>query len=127
MAVNVTNSTLTTFNSEVVLTKNAATSSTIDETEVFTVTPTKADHKVVYIIENGSATNALAYSIAAGDYWAGGSAKTGSVAANSSEVIVLEGAKYKAQAGTVSITLTPASGKILSTDHAAKVAVIELP
>jgi len=127
MAVSVTNTDISTFNSEVELTKNAATSTTIDETEVFTITPTAPDHKVIIMIENGSGAGALGWSVAAGDYWAAGSALTGSVADGKTEVIILEGAKYKAQAGTISITLTPASGKILKTDHAAAIAVIQIP
>lgn len=128
MAVTVTNTDIETFNTEVAVTKNAATSTTIDQTEVFTITPTKADEKVCIIVENGAGHGALAWSVAAGDYWAApGSALTGSVADGASETIVLEGAKYKKQAGTVLITLTPASGKILLTNHAAKIAVIELP
>lgn len=127
MAVTVTNSTITAFNTEVAKTANAATSTTIDETEVFTITPTAPDYKVVVEIVNGAGHGALAWSIAAGDYWAATDALTGSAADGAPEVIVLEGAKYKAQAGTIAITLTPASGKRLLTDHAAQVNVIELP
>lgn len=128
MAVNTTNTDISKFNTEVTLTKNAATSTVIDETEVFTITPTKADHKTVITIENGAGHGALAWSFAAGDYWAAPkSALAGSVADGTSEVIVLEGAKYQAQAGTIALTLTPAAGKRLLTDHAAKVAVVQLP
>lgn len=127
MAVTVSNSTITTFNTEVVKQNNPATSATIDATEVFTITPTESDEKVVVEIKNGAGHGALAYSVAAGDYWAAGSALTGSVADGATHLVVLEGAKYKLQAGTVAVTLTPASGKRLLTDHAAAVNVIELP
>lgn len=127
MAVTVTNSTISTFNTEVAATANAATSSVVDATEVFTITPTKADYKVAITIENGAGHGALAWSFAAGGFYAAGSAKTGSVADGAREVIVLEGAKYKALAGTIALTLTPASGKRLLTDHAAKVVVVEMP
>lgn len=127
MSVSVTNSTITTFNTEVVLTNNPATSTVIDATEVFTITPTESDEKVVIEIKNGAGQGALAWSVAAGDYWAAGSALTGSVADGATELIVLEGAKYKAQGGTIAITLTPAAGKILLTNHAAAVNCIELP
>lgn len=127
MAVSVTNTSITTFNTEVELTPNAATSTTIDETEVFTITPTVADHKVLIEVVNGAGHGTLAWSVAAGDYWAAGDALTGSVADGKTELIILEGAKYKAQAGTVALTLTPASGKRLLTDHAAEVNAIELP
>ena len=75
---------------------------------------------------NGPTHGAVAWSIAAGDYWAAGSAKTGSVAQATTELIMLEGAKYKTQAGTIAITLTPASGKRLLTDHAAAVNCIQI-
>jgi hypothetical protein len=127
MAVTVSNTTLTAFNTKVELVDNAATSSVIDATEVFTITPSKADYKTVIRIKNGTGQGALAWSFAAGTFWAGGSALTGSVADGKTDVIVLEGAKYQAQAGTISLTLTPASGKRLLTDHAAAVAVIQLP
>lgn len=126
----VTNSTIATFNTEVVLSKTDATSTVVDGTEVFTITPTKADEKVVVMIENGAGQGALSWSVAAGDYWAAKSAKTGSVADGATEVIVLEGAKYEKQDGTISVTLTPAAGKFLASGaggHAAKVAVIETP
>lgn len=127
MAVSVVNSTITKFNTEVVKTNNPATSTVIDATEVFTITPTESDEKVVVEIKNGAGHGALAWSVGAGDYWAAGSALTGSVADGATEVVVLEGAKYKLQAGTIAVTLTPAAGKILLSNHAAAVNVIELP
>jgi hypothetical protein len=127
MAVSVTNSTIATFNTEVVFTNNPATSTVIDATEVFTITPTESDEKVLIQIVNGAGHGALGWSVAAGDYWAAGDALTGSAADGKTELIVLEGAKYKAQAGTIAITLTPASGKILLSNHAAAVNCIELP
>jgi hypothetical protein len=130
MAVTVTNSTIAKFNTPVDVTVNAATSTTVDGTEVFTVTPSKQDYKVAITIENGAGQGALGYSISAGDYWAGTSPLEGSVADGGREVVVLEGAKFKKQDGTEAITLTPAAGKFLAAGtggHAAKVSVIELP
>lgn len=127
MAVAAVNSTLT-VNTIGTVTENAATSSVIDATEVFTLTPTKADHKVLIIIRNvASNQGTITYSIAAGTYWAAGAALTGSVAQGLARAIVLEGAKYKAQAGTIAITFTPASGKRLLTDHLMVVDVIQMP
>lgn len=127
MAVTVTNTTISDFNTITTITDNAATSSTIDQTEVFTITPTKDDGKVVIEIENGPTHGTITYSVAAGGFWAAGSALTGSVAQDTKRAIVLESAKYKAQNGTIAITFTPASGKRLATDHALKVRVIQLP
>ena len=127
MAVAVQNATMV-LNTITTVTRNAATSSTIDQTEVFTITPTKSDEKVLIYIENVAADQGtVTYSIAAGGYWAAGAALTGSVAQGVGRAIVLEGAKYKAQAGTIAITFTPATGKRLLTDHALRVSVIQMP
>ncbi|MFD0673928.1 hypothetical protein [Cohnella sp. GCM10027633] len=127
MAVSCTN-TNPTENTITTATRNAATSSTIDQTEVFTITPTKADNKVLIYIENVAADQGtLTYSIAAGGFWAAGAALTGSVAQGVGRCIVLEGGKYKAAAGTIAITFTPASGKRLLTDHALRVTVFQMP
>jgi hypothetical protein len=127
MAVAVTNTNMV-LNTITTVTRNAATSSTIDQTEVFTITPSKSDEKVLIYIENvATDQGTVTYSIAAGGYWAAGAALTGSVAQGVGRAIVLEGAKYKAQAGTIAITFTPAAGKRLLTDHALRVSVIQMP
>lgn len=126
MAVSVTNTDVVTVNTEYAVTKNAATSTVIDATEVFTITPTKGVEKVLIFIEvTAGDQGAVAYSVAAGEFWAATSALTGSVAQGTTDVITLETAKYMAQAGTIAITFTPASGKRLLTDHALKVYVVE--
>jgi hypothetical protein len=125
MAVTITNTKLVSMNTGLAMTANAATSTVIDTAEVFTATPTRPDYKLVYIIYNGSGHGAITYSIAVGDFWAGTSAVTGSVAAGASVAIELEGGRVKQDDGTVAITLTPASGKRLLTDHAAGMYVIE--
>lgn len=126
MAVTAVNTQLVT-NTITTITENAATSSVIDATEVFTITPTKADARVAIIIENGPTHGTLTYSIAAGDFWAAGSALTGSVAQATERGIVLEGARYKKNDGTIVITFTPASGKRLATDHALSVKIVQMP
>lgn len=126
MAVTAVNTQLV-ENTITTITDNAATSSVIDATEVFTITPTKADARVAIIIKNGPTHGSVTYSIDAGDFWAAGNALTGTVAQATSRGIVLEGAKYKKNDGSYSITFTPASGKRLATDHALVVQVIQLP
>lgn len=126
MAVTVTNTTLVAYNTSVAKTNNPATSTVADEVEVFTITPTKSDYKVMIEIVNGPTHGTISFSIAAGGYWAAGSALTGTVAQATTRLIVLEGAKYKALAGTIAITLTPASGKKLLTDHASAVNCIQI-
>lgn len=127
MAVSCTNTNILKYDTEYTVTKNAATSSVIDATEVFTITPTKADANMVISLTVATGHGAVAYSVAAGGQWASVSALTGSVAEAATEAIVLEGAKYKSTSGTYVITLTPASGKRLLTDHAATMQVIEMP
>lgn len=127
MAVSATNSTMI-ENTITTITANAATSSVVDATEVFTITPTKGDDKVVIVINNAATDQGtITYSIAAGGFWGAGVALTGSVAQGLSRGIVLESYRYKAEAGTIAITFTPASGKRLLTDHLLNVKVIQLP
>lgn len=127
MAVSTTNSQMV-ENTITTITANAATSSVIDATEAFTITPTKADYKTLITINNvAAAQGTITYSIAAGGYWASLNALTGSVAQGLSRGIVLEGAKYKGATGTIVITFTPASGKRLLTDHTMTVQVINMP
>jgi hypothetical protein len=127
MAVAVTNSNITAYNTVTTITDNPATSSVVDATEVFTITPTKPDGRVLIEIENGPTHGTVTYSIAAGGFWAAGSALTGSVAQDTKRGIVLESGKYKSAAGTIAITFTPASGKRLLTDHLLKMRVTQLP
>lgn len=126
MAVAVTNSSPT-ENTITTLTDNPATSSVIDATEVFTITPTKSDQRVLIEIENGPTNGTITYSIAAGGFYAASAALTGSVAQDLCRGLVLEGSKYKSATGTIVITFTPASGKRLLTDHALVVRVIQMP
>lgn len=126
MAVTVTNTTLSAYDTEYTVVANAATSAVIDEAEVFTVTPTKSGHKVTIHLTNGVGHGAFTYSVPVGDLWASDTATalTGSVAAGATEVIQLEDGIHL-NGGAYAITLTPASGKRLLTDHAASMAVIE--
>ena len=127
MAVAVTNSKIAALNADQTLTANVATSTTIDQAEVFTITPTGKPNKTAIIFVNGAGHGAYTYSIAAGaNVFKAGAAKTGSIAAGASEVIQLDLGRYTTATGTVLVTLTPASGKRLLSDHAASMSVIEL-
>jgi hypothetical protein len=66
MAVSITNTLISALNADQTLTKCAATSSTLNEAEVFTYTPTGKDHKVLIGFYVGDSHGAVAYSIAAG-------------------------------------------------------------
>lgn len=127
MAVTVTNTKISALNADQTFTANAATSSTIDQAEVFTITPTGKANKTAIVFTNGAGHGAFTYSIAAGaNVFKAAAAKTGSIAAGASEVIQLDLGRYTSSTGTVVVTLTPASGKRLLTDHAASMSVLEL-
>lgn len=126
MAVAVTNTTIAALNADQTLTANAATSSVVDATEVFTITPTASGGKLALLFYNGTGHGAITYSIAAGDFWASTAAVTGSIAAGATEVLEVETAKVLQDAGTILVTLTPASGKRLLTDHASVMYALEL-
>lgn len=127
MAVAVTNTKISALNADQTLTANAATSSTIDQAEVFTITPTGKPNKTAIVFTNGAGHGAYTYSIAVGSgVFKSAAAKTGSIAAGASEIIQLDMGRYTSSSATIVVTLTPASGKRLLTDHAASMAVIEL-
>ena len=122
----ITNTRIAALNTDQLLTLNAATSSVIDATELFTYTPTGKDNKILIGFVNGAGHGAITYSIAGGTRVFGVAAKTGSIAAGVTEVIQIETGRYASAANTVAITLTPASGKRLLTDHAASMWAAEL-
>lgn len=124
MAVAVVN-TQCIFNEAVEKTANAATATVADASEVFTITLTKADYKSVIEISNVSGSDGtLTYSFAAGDLWAKAEV-TGEVAQGETSVIEVEGGKVMQDDATILLTLTPADGKILLTDHEATVQVVQ--
>lgn len=127
MAVAVTNETMV-LNTINPITQSAATETSIDVVEVFTFTPSVMDNRYLLVIYNVSGANGtVTWSIAAGDAWAAGDALTGSVVQGVQSAIVLEGGKYLSEDGTLVVTITPASGKILLTDHALTVTGIQMP
>ena len=127
MSVAVTNTTLALYDTETTLTFNAATSTVINTAEAFTVTPTKQGSKVVIMFTNATGHGAYTWSLPVGALWAGDTATalTGEIAAAATEIIELESAAHISAAGTYVITLTPATGKRLLTDHAATMQVVE--
>ena len=127
MAVVVTNSGISDYDEEITVTANAATADVADTAEAFTITPTKSGNHVVIMFTNAAANGAYTYSIPVGALWAGDTltAFTGSIAQGTTEAIQLASGKHLSADGTYVITLTPASGKKLLTDHAATMQVIE--
>jgi len=124
MAVTITNTKIVSLNADQELTFNPATSAVNDATEVFTYTPSGRDSKICIGMKN--TTGILSYSIGAGAGVFGAVAKTGTVAATSTDVIQIETGRYMNASGNILITLTPAAGTALLTNHAASMFVIEL-
>lgn len=126
MAVAVTSSKITAFNTVTAVTANAATADTDALAEVFTITPSRPDYKGVLVIGGtGSAADGnITMSVAAGDLWASG-AVAGTITKNTVKMIELEGGKVKQDDGTILVTLTPAATDKLLTNHAAYVYFIE--
>jgi hypothetical protein len=127
MAVAVTNTLLAALNADQTLTQNAATADVADTAEVFTITPTGKPSKTLIAFVNGAGHGAYTYSIAKGvGVFQAPAAKTGSIAAGATEVIQLDMGAYTTATGTILVTLTPANGKKLLSEHAAKMWVAEL-
>lgn len=131
MAVTCTNSTVTAFNTVTATTRNLATADTDALAEVFTITPTRPDGKVIIVLDfdNLVATAAAdadaTFSIAAGDFWANG-AITGTVTKSTKKIIQVETGKVLQSDGTILLTLTPGANDKLLSNHAAAVEVFEL-
>jgi len=119
-------------------TDNAATSEVANEAEVFTFTPTKGMDKIIIEIDVADSHGTVACSLGAGgQFWASG-AKTFNAVQNKTSIFhisdiarfakeVVPTAEAPEVGDIVELTLTPANGKILLTNHAAVVRIIELP
>ena len=127
MATAVTNIKMTAYNTATAAGGTAATSTTTAEAEVFTITPTKGMSKMLIVLHLvGEATAAtIAWSIAAGDHWAG-KAVSGTAAEKTSTAIQVETANVMQNDGTIALTLTPGASDSLATTHGAYVQVFEL-
>ena len=97
-------------------TTTAATADTADLAEVFEITPTKGE-LIIHVNNVSGANGTVTWSLAAGTHWAAGAALTGSIAQGKAYILRVDTAKYKGAAGKLSLTITPASGKKLKTDH----------
>ena len=127
MAVAVTNSSITKFDDEAVVTSNPATATVADATEAFTITPTRKGSKVLIRMNIGDTHGAVAFSVAVGTHFGANVVKTGSIAQNTTEAVILNSGRFLNASGAYVITFTPASGKKLLTDHLLNVEVIEMP
>jgi len=126
MAVTVTNSAVLAYMTVADRTANAATSTTVDEAEVFTITPTKSDSRVLMEVAVANTHGSVVGTFAAGGMQNG---KAGAVtfAQNKTHLLMIDGSRHVKADGTISVSFAPATGKRLLTDHALSVAFIELP
>jgi len=116
-----------TINAGKVSTATAATVDTAGDAEVFDITPVRDSGFYIEINNVSTANGTVTYSLAIGDsYAAPAAALTGSVAQGVSAIVCPESAKYK-KGGKFVLTITPASGKKLKTDHTLTVKAVNLP
>ena len=126
-AVAVTNQTLT-KDTVVVAAGDAATADTANLAEVFTITPvSKSVEKLIIEIDVANTNGTVACSLGAGaEFWASGALAWDAVQNKTSIMHVTDIARFMVD-GTILLTLTPAAGKKLLTDHTAVVRVLEIP
>jgi len=131
MAVVVSNSTVVALNTVTATTRNLATADTDALAEVFTITPTRPDGKVIIVLDldnlvaTAAADDDATFSIAAGDFWAG-AAVTGTITKSTKKIIQVETGKVLQNDGTILLTLTPGANDKLKSNHAAAIEVFEL-
>lgn len=132
MAVTVGNSTIAALNAALTNTVNAATSTVLAASEVFTFTPTKAGSKLLLQLyaKTTAVTVKPTFSISAGDLWAG-KAITGTFGSTTTTAtytsLQVDSARVLQDDGTIAITLGPgATTKSLKTSYAAALIAHEL-
>lgn len=105
--------------------ESPATNTVADQTDVFSITPTSPTEKIVITCSNANSHGSVSLSVAAGGFHAAGSALTLEIPENTTNSFVLDPSKYLSKAGVYVITATPATGKILATNHEFTMTVIE--
>jgi DNA primase len=126
MAVSCNNVTLE-VNTVKVLAADAATSTEASAPEAFTITPTKAGRKILILVTVADAHGTVVCSLGAGsEFWASDAQTFNAVQNKTSAFQIEDVARFLTSSDTIVLTLTPANGKRLATDHAATVQVIEL-
>jgi len=115
----------TVLNTGTVSTPTAATADTANLAEVFEITPTNS--KIIIQVDNVSGSDgSVTYSVAEGTQWAQAGALTGTILQGTSQVLEFDSARVTGASGVVSMTVTPATGKKLLTDHALTIQAIQL-
>jgi hypothetical protein len=126
MAVTCTNVTLE-VNTVKVLAADAATETNANKAEAFTFTPTKAGRKILILVTVAAANGTVVCSLGAGsEFWASDAQTFNAVENKTSAFQIEDVARFLTSSDTIVLTLTPATGKKLLTDHAATVQILEL-
>ena len=112
-----------------VITAVAFTETSANETETLVITPSLAGSRLILIINEVSGdSGTMTVDCAAGDYWAGEALSTVSVAQATDVVLCFEPAMHQDKDDdTITVVITPASGKKVWTDHDATYQCFELP
>lgn len=123
--VTVTVNKITAKDTVTTVTASPATETVADTAQIFNITPTRpgAQHSITCSVANSHGSVTL--SVAAGGLVNAGSALTLTIPQNTTKTFQLSGTKYLSSAGVYAITATPASGKILLTNHAFTMTCIE--
>jgi hypothetical protein len=125
MAVTCTNVTLE-VNTVKVLAADAATETNANKAEAFTFTPTKAGRKILILVTVAAANGTVVCSLGAGsEFWASDAQTFNAVENKTSAFQIEDVARFLTSSDTIVLTLTPATGKKLLTDHAATVQILE--
>lgn len=115
-----------TLNAITASTSTAAVADTIDLAEIFDITICKDGKSFIEIANVSAANGTVTFSLAAGAMWGSTVALTGSITQGLTKIIQVDSAKFKAANGVMALTVTPASGKKLKTDHALTVRAVAL-
>ncbi len=107
------------------VTASPATETNADTAQIFTITPTRPRQQGVLTVSVANSHGAVALSVAAGGMVNASGALSLSVAQNTTKTFQLDPSKYLSKTGVYTITATPASGKILATNHALTFTFIE--
>lgn len=114
------------MNDAVEMAYTAATADTADLAETFEFTPTRAQQKLVFAVNNASALNGtLKAKFKSGAFFASIGDVEKDVAQGKVALFEIDTAKFKTATGKILVVLTPASGKKLKTDHTASIGLIQ--
>ena len=125
-AIDITNTLIEKYNTATEFkAATAATSTTADEAEVFKYTPTGKANKVVFGVAVGASNGAVKVKFTKSPGVFGGADLEITAAEGKTTVVQVEQGRFVQADGSFEITLTPATGKKLLTDHAASIYAIE--